>query len=330
MKLLATTLLIFLAIFYGNAQDINIEKLRQLELNDTIIKFTADTVIVHGAFNKTDTLYVNDLKKEFSTTDTTRIRVGKRNVIIIENGDKTSIEIPNSKDKHTFDSNKNKNYKYVYKPRFKGNWAGLEFGLNGVMDPEHSLNMQGDLRYFEINQARSLNLNINPMQYSIGFGTDKVGLVTGLGLELNIYRFRNNNTIRVDDNGITVADYSYVGNPDMNVTKSSLRTLHLVAPLLLEFNLPSRHPYYNFFVSVGVLGGARIGSNTKIVYKGTTKGKDKIRDDFNMNPFRYGFTARIGFNSISLFVNYYMTPMFEQNKGDELYPFTIGLRLLDF
>ncbi|MFA5646725.1 MAG: hypothetical protein WC951_00330 [Bacteroidales bacterium] len=331
MKLLTTTLLILLCATYGNSQENGIEKLRKLERNDSITEFTTDTAIVHGMFNKADTLYNVDLDKEFGSNrnDTTHIRVGSKRIIIIENGEKTSIEVPNSRNKHTFDSDKDRNYRYVYKRRFTGNWSGFEWGFNGVMDPSHSMNMQGDLRYFEINQARSWNFNINPVQYSMGFGTDKVGLVTGLGVEFNNYHFRKKNTIKVE-NGITVADYSYVDNPNMNVTRSSLHTIHIVAPILLEFQIPTGHWGNRFYISAGVIGGVRIHSKTKVFYKGNLKGKDRITDDFNMNPFRYGFTARIGFDNISLFANYYVTPMFEENKGDELNPFTIGLRLISF
>ena len=332
MKLLATTLLILLCATYGNSQETKIEKLSQLEQNDTITKSTVDTVIVHGFFNSTDTLYNVDLEKEFSNNDTTHIRVGKKRIVIVDNGEKTTIVIPNGKDKQVYDSflnDKDRDYKYVYKPSFTGNWSGFEWGFNGVMDPQYSMNMQGDLRYFEINQARSWNININPVQYSIGFGTDKIGLVTGLGLEFNNYHFRNKNTITVV-NGSTVVDNSYVNNTDMNVTRSSLNTTHLVAPLLLEFQIPTGRSGNRFIISGGVIGGVRLFSKTKIVYEGNIKGKDKIRNDFNMNPFRYGFTARIGFENISLFANYYVTPLYDESKSDELNPFTIGLRLISF
>ena len=332
MKLLATTLLILLAVLCGSAQDANIEKLRQLEQPDTTIKSTVDTVIVHGLLNRTDTLYNVDLDKEFSLIDTTHIRIGKKSITIIENGNKTSIEIPNSNDKQVYNSfleDKDRNFIYEYKPRFRGNWSGFEWGFNGVMDAANSMNMQGDLRYFEINQARSWNLNINPFQYSLGFGTDKVGLVTGLGFEFNNYHFRNKNTITVE-NGTTVADYSYVDNPDMDVKRSSLNTVHLTLPVLVEVQIPTWNSSNRFFIAVGAIGGVRLGSKTKVVYEGNTEGKRKIKDNFNMNAFRYGFTARIGFEDVSIFANYYMTPLFEQNKGDEFHPFTVGLRLISF
>jgi hypothetical protein len=260
--------------------------------------------------------------------DTTKIRIGKREVIIIEKDGTTSIEIPESGDKHTFDIDTDKDFTYKRKPKFKGHWAGFEWGFNGFMDADQSINMQDDLKYLELKQGRSWNFNLNFLQYSFGFGTDKVGLVTGLGFEFNNYHFRNGNSIEVVD-GQTVADNSYLTDPGIIVTKSRLSTTYITAPLLLEFQIPTSYRHRIYF-SAGVVGGVKIGSNTKVVYEGVNKGKDKIRDDFNISPFRYGITSRIGYRGLSLFATYYPVQFFEKNKGDEVYPFSIGLRLLNF
>jgi hypothetical protein len=319
MKLLLTTLLLAVYTTFSMAQNDSLKVLRELEESDTTKSTMQDT----SKLGKTVKALAGETNK-----DTTKIRIGKREVIIIEKDGTTSIEIPESGDKHTFDIDTDKDFTYKRKPKFKGHWAGFEWGFNGFMDADQSINMQDDLKYLELKQGRSWNFNLNFLQYSFGFGTDKVGLVTGLGFEFNNYHFRNGNSIEVVD-GQTVADNSYLTDPGIIVTKSRLSTTYITAPLLLEFQIPTSYRHRIYF-SAGVVGGVKIGSNTKVVYEGVNKGKDKIRDDFNISPFRYGITSRIGYRGLSLFATYYPVQFFEKNKGDEVYPFSIGLRLLNF
>jgi len=100
--------------------------------------------------------------------------------------------------------------------------------------------------------------------------------------------------------------------------------------LLLEFQIPvSGHK--RIHISGGVIGGLKIGSHTKVLYKADgSKQKDKINDDFNLSPLRYGVTARIGYRALKLFATYNMTQMFETGQGPELYPVSIGLILANF
>jgi len=294
----------------------NISLIQGLEMQDTINRVEQDTTL--------------KLKKEHKAQekDTTRIRLGKREIIIIEKDGVTSIEIPEAGEQFSYNSGKDKNYTYKLKPRFKGHWAGVEWGFNGYMDANQSINMLGDYKYLELKQGRSWNFNVNFMQYSLGFGTDKVGLLTGLGFEFNNYHFRNETTLKLE-NGITVLDNSYELNPDITVTHSRLNMTYLTAPLLLEFQIPtsSRH---RIFLSAGIVGGVHLCSNTEVEYEGVSNGKDKVRSDFNLSPFRYGYTARLGFRGLSLYAIYYPVQLFEKTKGPELYPFAIGLRLLNF
>lgn len=260
--------------------------------------------------------------------DTLLIRFGNKRMIIVEREGKTTIEFPedNFKDHPQKESKKTANIKR--RARFRGHWAGFQWGFNGLVDADHSLNMIDDNKFLELRQSRSWNLNINPLQYSFGLGKDYVGLVTGLGLEFNNYIFRNPFSLMVE-NGITVPDDSYALDPNKNVKKSRLSTTHLTAPLLLEFQIPT-HNRHRIFFSAGVIGGVRIGSHTKVVYDGARKGKDKARDDFNLSTFRYGVSAQVGYRAIKLFATYYPTALFEKDKGPEVYPFSIGLTLLSF
>ena len=82
------------------------------------------------------------------------------------------------------------------------------------------------------------------------------------------------------------------------------------------------------YLSAGVVGDAKLGSHTKVVYRENgNRQKDKIKGDFNLRQFRYGITTRLGYKALNLFAIYYPNTLFEENKGPEIYPFTIGLSL---
>lgn len=282
------------------------ESLKVLESPDTTIAKTETAAPIVVADTTT------------SNIDTTKIRLGRRSVVIIDKGTTTSVEIPDREEYRDWDVT------YKEKRKFRGHWSGFEFGVNGFMDKNQSMIMKDDLAYMDLKQARSWNVNINFLQYSLGFGTDKAGLVTGMGIEFNDYHFSSETTLK-NDNGVTKVDSSFV---DFNVSKSKLSTTYFTVPLLLEFQIPAGH--HRLYVSGGIIGGVRLGSHTKVVYNDGGKEKKKNRDDFNLSTFRYGLTARVGYRGLRLFANYYPTSLFEKDKGPELYPFSLGLVLIDF
>ncbi len=246
--------------------------------------------------------------------DTIKVKIGKKGIKIIENEDGTSIDII---DLDEIENEKDSNYKR----KFKGHWKGFELGLNNYFTDDFSTSLPPLYEFMDLNTGKSLNVNINFLQYSIGLVSNNIGLVTGLGMEINNYRFDKDNSIIENDNG-KIVEYDY-GFP---LEKSKLVTTYLTAPLLMEFQIPTGRGKKMLFISGGVIGGLKIGSHTKVVYRESgNRQKDKIRDDFNLSPFRYGVTARLGFRALKIYANYYLNPLFEEEKGPELYPFSIGL-----
>jgi hypothetical protein len=306
MKRLLSILFCLSIISIAYAQDPE-TKLKALESKDSSLAV------------QTDTLKKNQITKPKS--DSTKIRIGKKSITIIDEDGNTTVKFPNRNHYDDWD------IEYHHKPTFKGHWSGLEFGVNGFVDKNQSLTMKNELAWMDLKQARSWNINLNLLQYSIGFGTDKIGLVTGLGFEFNNYHFSNPVSIKMNEEGNTVVDTSY---SNFDVQKSKLSTTHLTIPLLLEFQIPTGDPGHRIFISGGVIGGLRLGAHTKVVYDDSGKQKDVNRDDFNLSTFRYGFTARIGYRGLKLFANYYPVSLFEKDKGPQVYPFSVGLILFNF
>lgn len=304
-----------------------VHKIVKIVDGDSIIEERIDTVTsVNAVTVDSDNMaWVNTMGDTIRAAkgDTVVVRLGKKKMVIVDSKDKTVIEIPEKGKK----SDEIIEYKEVKK--FKGHWSGFELGINGFMDNNQSMTQTGEIAWMDLKQGRSWNTNINFTQYSIGFGTDKAGLVTGLGLEFNDYHFSNPISLKVVD-GVTVVDSSYI-QAGYRVEKTKITMLHLTLPLLLEFQLPMGEKRKDrIYISAGVVSGVRLGSHTKVVYDDGSRRKDKNRGDFNIATLRYGLTARMGYKGIRLFANYYPVQLFEKGKGPELYPFAIGLVLVPF
>ena len=247
--------------------------------------------------------------------DTVRIVLGKRGISVVEGDEGTVVKVMEMDEVSNYKSKK-------HKKRFRAHWAGLELGLNNYVTPDFSMTLPPEERYMDLNTGKSWNWNINVIDYGFGLGTDKVGIVSGLGFEFINYSFDGQNSIRKNpDTGVTE---EYVPDYAGNITKSKMNITYLTAPLLLEFQIPA--PRSRIYISAGVIGGVKLWSNTKMKYTVSgEKSKEKAKGDYNLSPLRWGLTARVGYRALGFYANYYMTSLFKTDMGPELYPFAVGL-----
>lgn len=248
--------------------------------------------------------------------DTTRFTIGEYGFIIIDRGHRVDTLLVDEENdgKEDFEigmGNDGDDMTY---------WAGFEFG------PAILLNSSGgttiNSSFLDLDPAQSFAYSLNLFEKRIRFGTDHVGLVTGLGFTHARYGFKDSYTLRTDGD-ITTG----VLDTAMSFNKNQLRAAYLNIPLLIQFNT-SKTEDNNFHVAVGVIGGVRI--NSKTVQKFDVEGKGakvKQRGVYNLNPFQASATARIGYKDIGLFANYSLMPLFETGATEEVYPLTFGLSL---
>ena len=77
-----------------------------------------------------------------------------------------------------------------------------------------------------------------------------------------------------------------------------------------------RYSRKGFRFGVGGYVGYRIGSHTKFKFReGGDREKDKERDNFFLENFRYGIRAQIGWKGVELFANYDLNEVFTANRG---------------
>lgn len=232
--------------------------------------------------------------------DSTKVHIGKNKVIICDDDD--------------CDDHKKHKSSYDY-------WAGIEIGMNGYLNAQNTMEIPGNNSFLELNNAKSLAFDLNVFEKNIHLYRNNVNLITGLGFEFDHYSFRNPITLDPNSDLVTATSDSLI-----SYDKNKLNTSFINVPLLVMFNTNNEHPSKGFHIGGGVIGGYKIRSVTKQEYNLEGYNYDiKKKDDYNLNPLRLSATVRAGFGGFNLFATYALTTLFEQNKGPQLYPFTVGI-----
>ncbi len=196
------------------------------------------------------------------------------------------------------------------------------------MNEDYSAYAAEDDDFLNVELHRSTLLDINLIQISQGFQSSRntIGFVTGIGMQIQTFYLNQNTSIEMGNRRVEPLSLFFDSNQ-----KSKLSSAYLTIPLLVEFQIPIRKYANRFYISTGILAQKRLITNTKIKYrKNNKKEKLKTPDDFFMYDMRYSAMIRLGYRWVNLFATYDLRPLFKDNKGPELYPFSVGLTLLSF
>ena len=258
MNRIATLLLVF-SIVSVNAQEPDSTSVKVGRKNIVTVTESDDQTNVK--------VFDDDFVVVDEKDDTVKIKLGNKGISIIETDKGTNVEIIEMEDfdKHGWKKRKSK---------FRGHWAGYELGLNNFLDNEFELaGTTPETDFLDLNTGKSWNVNLNFMQYSLPMARN-IGWVTGMGFEWNNYHFDRNNSIGKDPvSGVIIPVYPPNG---ATYDKTKLNTTYLTIPLLLEFQFGKNR---KGFISAGAIGGLKIHSNTKVVYRDAGgRQKNKIKN----------------------------------------------------
>ncbi|MCF8233485.1 MAG: DUF2807 domain-containing protein [Bacteroidales bacterium] len=294
------------------------------------------------AENKVDVIVEEDQEIIWIDEEGERVQVKTMGVEVMTDNENTEVQVGNHK--IIVDDWGNVTYNRKHKTKFNGHWAGVDLGVTGYLTPDNDMDFGEQYDYLDLNLAKSIKVGINFFELNASLSKNqKWGILTGMGYEFNNYRFDNNVMITPDSSRI--AGFYSSG---ISMRKSKLVANYLQVPVLLEFQT-NRHSNSNsFHLTAGAVFGLRVTSHTKRYFEEQNKNyelldpvsrepvlyaespnnsKVKEWDDFHLNPFRVDATIRIGWDWINLFGTYSLTTLFRENKGPELYPFTVGLTL---
>lgn len=98
--------------------------------------------------------------------------------------------------------------------------------------------------------------------------------------------------------------------------KTKLAATYLDIPLEFSYAFNKENPRAGFKIVAGGRAGLLLGSHTKIKYRvADDTRKYKLRQDYNLNPFRYSAHTRLGYGGFNLYFEYQFSELFDAGNS---------------
>ncbi len=252
------------------------------------------------------------------------VEIGSEGIKVINHktGDSTTVDVKMSGDEPADEDDK----KVKTGISNNANWSGFDFGVGMLFRPDWSNNFATQ-PYLDFDPAKSWTFNLNIFEHYFGIaGKDKqnFGFVTGLGFNLSHFGYNRNYTIVYDADSI----HGFV-DANRNYKRNRLRAAYLQVPALMQVNFKGKNSKENFHLSMGVVGGVRIGSRLRQRYIENSNEfniKEK-RGDFFFNSFKADATVRFGYGDFGAFASYNLIPLFKTDVIEPVSNLSFGLML---
>ena len=342
-----------------------LHKIRYKESGVATVKFTGSPEIVMNSVKENRKVKVNvygSINTSFNENnrnyaDTVKIKVGGLDIEVVED-DTVTLKVGSHQLKINDEGIR---WEAVKRPRFNGHWGGVETGINGYITENFNTKWGTKYDYLNLRYEKSWFLNLNLWEQNIAFNKNKtVGMITGVGISWNNYRFSNSTYLKTGENkleGYYMVSKAYY-DPDSTYTnqnlvkKSKLTNMYINIPVLFEFqsNAPTRNKRFHF--NIGGIFGFRVQTHTKIYFNmanqeyklqdpktgeylaGTWRtpnnsGRNIVKEQksFYQPPFKFALRAGLGYRWLNLFTTYSLSRMFQNGRGPNLHPWTIGITL---
>lgn len=179
-------------------------------------------------------------------------------------------------------------------------FARFDIGLSRYLD-NGSFSLSADNEYLDFEEGKTINVGFEFLQMGYRFNSYfKVYLAAGL--DWNHIRLSRDITFQPDQPSLT-----YITEP-IEFQKNRFSSRYLRVPLSFQLRTKDdgRGKKVNFVFGPEV--GFLLGGKVKQISK--ENGKDKSRDDYNFEPFRYGASARLGYGGLGIYTKYYFNDVF--------------------
>ncbi|GAB1447894.1 hypothetical protein MASR2M44_08960 [Bacteroidota bacterium] len=253
--------------------------------------------------------------------DTTKLSIGKKKVIIYDDGKETTVDKHAGTDKDGKKKKSKKEMKTVY--------SGFEVGMNSLIQPGLEFSLPQNYSFLETQLNRSWFYGLNLFEGDLHLVKNTLALTSGLGMEFQTFEFNTNRILTPNVDAVT-AD-----NNTKALNRNRMYNFNFNAPVLIKFAPRTAKGKEGFHLAVGVIGTYKARSLVRT--ETTADGyevESKIRDDYNINPFRVSATARVGYKWFRAFANYSLTPYFDRSVGSTTNPdirvFQAGITVIPF
>jgi hypothetical protein len=219
-----------------------------------------------------------------------------------------------------------------------GNAVTLKLDNTTVPKPKKSVTIGLDFTRFDLGFSRYLdqgsftlspanaNLDFLPSKtINVGFdffefkykASDKFRVYIAAGLDWNHIRLNKNITFQKNQATLTATQEV------ISFSKNRFSSRYLRIPLGFDFTKTIQNGHKLHLVLGPELGFLL---NGKVKQESKERGKEKFKDDYNFNPFRYGAFVRVGYKGMGIYTKYYFNDVFAKGQGPaELKNISFGL-----
>ncbi len=192
---------------------------------------------------------------------------------------------------------------------FSSSLSSLDLGVVQFASEPLSVNLDDDVNYmdnrgFQLYFANAAGLPIIDRH---------LGFCVGVGGKIDFYTFSNKNMVLEKGKNHLI----YYTDTVQSYKKSKLTNTYLTVPMAIEVHAKGA------WMLAGVEGNLLLWSNTKM--KTTSGEKNRTHSNFYQNLFSYNLIAKVGVDCVGAYVRANLSPMFQKDKGPELYPFSAGV-----
>ena len=199
-------------------------------------------------------------------------------------------------------------------------WTGVDAGINLLLGPGPNANFVDENAFLELRPLKSWVFNFNIADVGIAFDRGhRVGLATGIGLGWNNYSL--NHPVRLIKGEERIEGEWIDEQLTSPVKRSKLGVLYVQAPLMLEVR-----PTNSMFVAMGVTGGVRVDTWSKIVFQ--NKESEKKHSDYYVNLLKLDATLRAGGDNLGFFASYNLLPLFVESHGPTAHTLNVGFSVI--
>lgn len=197
-------------------------------------------------------------------------------------------------------------------------YINFDIGVNNYLedgdfpnsnDEQYSVKPWGSW-YFAINSVHNNHI------------AGKLFIESGIGISWYNFKFEDASTRLVK----TDTELLFVSGTADSFKKSKLTASFINLSLVPVLKFGSRKK--GFRIGAGGYGGYRLGSHSKYRYKieGSSE-RDKNKDNFYLNNWRYGLRLQLGHKGTDFFINYDMNELFSEGRAPKLNAFSFGITI---
>ncbi|MES2455156.1 MAG: outer membrane beta-barrel protein [Bacteroidota bacterium] len=205
----------------------------------------------------------------------------------------------------------------------KGRFVGgitltrFDLGFSKLID-NGSFTLSPANDFLDYRASKTSTVSFDVLQMGYRFNSNFKVYIAG-GFDWTMIRLKKNITMQPNNNVL-----SYITD-SIKFSKNRFSNSYVHIPLNFEFRTKENDNGERFYFVIGPEVSFLL--NGKVKQISNERGKQKFKDDYNFEPFRYGGTVRIGYGSMGIFAKYYMNDMFASTPQKGLKNMSFGITL---